>query len=153
MNRRELIASAAATTITAAALPAFAKSGTYMSSSLPAAPVARKIPVRIEQLGRVRIDEYQWMKDDNWQAVLRDPTLLKPDVRDHLVAENAYREAVLASTQPLQDEMFLEMRARIKEDDSTVPSPDGPWEYYVRYRTGDQHPLYCRRERGSESTE
>lgn len=153
MNRRELIASAAATTVAAAALPAFAKSGSSMSSALPVAPVARKIPVTIEQLGRVRIDDYQWMKDDNWQAVLRDPGLIKAEVKEHLVAENAYREAVLASTQPLQDEMFREMRARIKEDDSSVPSPDGPWEYYVRYRTGDQHPLYCRRARGLADTE
>ncbi|MDN8699336.1 hypothetical protein Q0L83_14260, partial [Staphylococcus aureus] len=39
------------------------------------------------------------------------------------------------------------MRGRIKEDDSSVPAPDGPWEYYVRYNTGDQHPLYCRKPR------
>jgi oligopeptidase B len=88
------------------------------------------------------------MKDDNWQAVLRDPTLIKADVKEHLEAENAYREAMLASTLPLQEEMFEEMRGRIKEDDSSVPRPDGPWEYYTRFNTGDQHPLYCRRPRG-----
>ncbi len=153
MNRRELIASAAASTLTVAAPPAFAKSGSTMPASLPVAPVARKVPVRIEQLGRVRIDDYQWMKDDNWQAVLRDPTLIKTEVKEHLTAENTYREAMLASTLSLQEEMFLEMRGRIKEDDSSVPSPDGPWEYYVRYRTGDQHPLYCRRPRGQEAGE
>ncbi len=114
----------------------------------PTPPVARKIPVVIEQLGRVRIDDYQWMKDDNWQAVLRDPTLIKADVKAHLTAENAYREAMLASTLPLQAQMFEEMKGRIKEDDSSVPSPDGPWEYYTRFETGDQHPLFCRRPRG-----
>ena len=68
----------------------------------PQAPVAKIIPVTIEQLGRVRTDDYQWMKDDNWQAVLRDPTLIKADVKAHLTVENAYREAMMASTLPLQ---------------------------------------------------
>lgn len=145
MNRREFVASTAATALTAAASPALARSGAQMS---PVPPVARKIPVTITQLGRTRTDDYQWMKDDNWQAVLRDPTLIKADVKEHLEAENAYREAMLASTQPLQEQMFEEMRGRIKEDDSSVPRPDGPWEYYTRFNTGDQHPLYCRRPRG-----
>ncbi len=119
----------------------------------PTPPVAKKIPVRIEQLGRVRVDDYQWMKDDNWQAVLRDPSLIKADVKEHLTAENAYREAMMASTLPLQAQMFEEMKGRIKEDDSSVPAADGPWEYYVRYNTGDQHPLYCRRPRGRSDGE
>jgi len=87
------------------------------------------------------------MKDDNWQAVLRDPTLIKAEVKEHLTAENAYREAMMASTLPLQQAMFAEMRGRIKEDDSSVPAPDGDWNYYVEYRTGDQHPRYMRVER------
>ena len=119
-----------------------------MSQGMPIPPVAKKIPVRIEQLGRVRTDDYQWMKDDNWQAVLRDPTLIKAEVKEHLDAENAYREAMMASTLPLQAAMFEEMKGRIKEADSSVPSPDGPWEYYVEYRTGDQHPRYMRQPRG-----
>ena len=124
-----------------------------MSQGRPVPPVAKKIPVTIEQLGRTRVDEYQWMKDDNWQAVLRDPTLIKADVKEHLTAENAYREAMMASTLPLQAQMFEEMKGRIKEDDSSVPAPDGPWEYYTRYRAGDQHPLFCRRPRGREDGE
>ncbi|WIY68149.1 prolyl oligopeptidase family serine peptidase [Aquidulcibacter paucihalophilus] len=148
MNRRDLLATSAAV-LAATALPAQARpSGASMSQGTPVPPVAKKIPVRIEQLGRVRTDDYQWMKDDNWQAVLRDPTLIKADVKEHLEAENAYREAMMASTLPLQAAMFEEMKGRIKEADSSVPSPDGPWEYYVEYRTGDQHPRYMRRPRG-----
>ena len=119
-----------------------------MSKGTPVPPVARKIPVTIEQLGRVRTDDYQWMKDDNWQAVLRDPTLIKADVKEHLEAENAYREAMMVSTLPLQAAMFEEMKGRIKEADSSVPSPDGASEYFVEYRTGDQHPRYVRQPRG-----
>jgi oligopeptidase B len=115
----------------------------------PPPPTARKDPKRIEQLGRVRVDDYAWMKDDNWQQVLRDPTVLRPDVREHLVAENAYTKAMLASTEPLQAELFAEMKGRIKEDDASVPAPDGPWEYYSRYEVGAEHPIHARRPRGS----
>jgi oligopeptidase B len=147
MNRRDLLATSAAA-LAATALPAQARpTGASMSQGTPVPPVAKKIPVRIEQLGRVRVDDYQWMKDDNWQAVLRDPTLIKAEVKEHLEAENAYREAMMASTLPLQAAMFEEMKGRIKEDDSSVPSPDGPWEYFTEYRTGDQHPRFMRKPR------
>ena len=88
------------------------------------------------------------MKDDNWKAVLRDPTLIRADIRDHLTAENAYTDAMLAGTQTLQAQLFAEMKGRIKEDDSSVPASDGAWDYYVRYETGAQHPVHARRPRG-----
>lgn len=115
--------------------------------SLPAPPKARKDPRRLEQLGRVRTDDYAWMKDDNWQQVLRDPKALRGDVREHLEAENAYTKAMLASTEALQGELFAEMKGRIKEDDSSVPAPDGPFEYYVRYELGAEHPVHGRKPR------
>ncbi|HEY8617142.1 S9 family peptidase [Phenylobacterium sp.] len=115
--------------------------------SLPSPPKARKAPHRIEQLGRVRTDDYAWMKDDNWQQVLRDPKALRADVREHLEAENAYTKAMLAGTEALQAELFAEMKGRIKEDDSSVPAPDGPWEYYARYELGAEHPVHARRPR------
>lgn len=114
---------------------------------MPTPPVARKDPRRIEQLGRVRVDDYAWMKDDGWQAVMRDPAALRSDIREHLEAENAYTKAMLAGTEPLQQTMFEEMRGRIKEDDASVPSPDGPFEYYSRFETGAQHPVFARRPR------
>src|ERR1700748_1088922 len=119
----------------------------------PKPPVATKHPKRIEQLGRVRTDDYAWMKDDNWQEVLRDPKVLRADVREHLDAENAYTQAMLAGTEALQAQMFAEMKGRIKEDDSSVPAPDGPWEYYVRYDLGAQHPIHARRPRGQAEGE
>ena len=116
-------------------------------------PVAQKSPHTVEQLGRSRTDDYAWMKDDNWQQVLRDPKALRPDVRAHLEAENAYTKAVLAGTEALQAAMFAEMKGRIKEDDSSVPAPDGPWDYYSRYDLGAEHPLHGRRPRGSAEGE
>ena len=121
--------------------------------SLPKPPVARKEPKRIVQFNRVRVDDYAWMKDENWQAVLRDPHLIRADVKAHLEAENAYTAAMLAPTSALQAALFAEMKGRIKEDDASVPTPHGPFAYYWRYETGAQHPIHARtpREGGPES--
>ena len=121
--------------------------------SLPKPPVAPRVPHRIEQLGRVRTDDYAWMKDDNWQQVLRDPKVLRADVRAHLDAENAYTKAVLAQTEALQAALFAEMKGRIKEDDSSVPAPDGGFDYYSRFAFGAEHPVHARRPRGREDGE
>ena len=115
----------------------------------PIPPVAPKRPRRIKQLGRVRVDDYAWMKDENWRQVLHDPAALDPDIRAHLQAENAYTAAMLAPTEPLQAQLFEEMKARIKPDDASVPEPDGPFEYYTRYAPGAQHPVHARRSRGA----
>ena len=119
----------------------------------PVPPIARKEPKRIEQLGRVRVDEFAWMKDEAWQQVLRDPKVLRAEVREHLEAENAYTKAMLAETEPLQAAIFEEMKGRIKEDDASVPAPDGPWEYYARYELGAQQPIHARRRRGETDRE
>jgi oligopeptidase B len=119
----------------------------------PHRPTAPKRPLRIEQLGRVRTDDYAWMKDEAWQKVMRDPAALRADIREHLNAENAYTAALLKETEALQAELVLEMRGRIKEDDSSVPAPDGPWDYYARYEAGAQHPIYARKPRSEEGSE
>ncbi|MGC9270767.1 S9 family peptidase [Acidiphilium sp.] len=116
-------------------------------------PLARKEPRRIAQLGRHRTDDYAWMKDDNWQTVLRDPTALRDDIRAHLLAENAYTEAVLAGTLEVQAQLRAEMKARIKPDDASVPKPDGAFAYYRRYDPGAEHPVYVRTPRdGGDET-
>lgn len=122
--------------------------------SLPASPpIADRRPVAQTWHGRPLVDPYGWLKADNWQAALRAPETLAPDIRAYLEAEQAYAEAVLAPTAPLQDAMLAEMKGRIKQDDSSVPSPDGAFEYFSRYRTGGQHPLLCRRATGGEAEE
>ncbi len=94
------------------------------------------------------VDEYAWLRAANWQEVMREPGLLDPSIRAYLDAENAYTEAALADTGELQAALFAEMKARIKEDDSSVPAPDGPFEYFVSYVTGGQYPRLNRRQRG-----
>src|SRR3984893_9530649 len=95
------------------------------------------------------IDEYAWLKAENWREVMRDPFQLDPAIRAYLQAENDYCERALADTKSLQETLFAEMKGRIKEDDSSAPDPDGPYAYYVRYRKGGQHPLVCREPRNS----
>ncbi len=151
MNRRELLQASAALPALAL-LPACATSDADMTE-IPTPPVARVELKTIEQVGRTRVDNYAWLKDDNWQQVMRDPSLLKPDIRAYLDEENAYREAVMAPTAALQERIYQEMRGRTKEDDSSVPAPDGPWEYYRRFETGAQHPIYARRPRGQDGPE
>ena len=124
-----------------------------MSATYPTPPVAPRQQHRIEQLGRVRQDDYAWMKDENWRQVLHDPKALRADIRAHLDAENAYTKAVLAPTEALQAELFEEMKGRIKADDASAPAPDGQFEYYVRYQAGAQHPLHARRFRSAAAKE
>ncbi len=60
---------------------------------------------------------------------------------------------MLAATEPLQARLFEEMKGRIKEDDASVPTPDGPFDYFSRYETGAQHPRRVRRPRGATEGE
>jgi len=113
----------------------------------PPAPHAERRPKPSQWHGITLADDYAWLRADNWREVMRDPSVLDRQIRDYLEAENAYTKAALAHTEALQDTLFAEMRGRIKEDDSTVPSPDGPHAYYVRYREGGQHPILCRQPR------
>ena len=94
--------------------------------------------------GIARVDDYAWLRASNWQAVMRDPQALAPDIRAQLEAENAYKSAVMADTERLQERLFAEMKGRIEEDDSSVPAPDGPFSYYTRFVVRAQHPLFCR---------
>jgi oligopeptidase B len=108
------------------------------------APVAPRHPHSFTSHGITVTDHYAWLKDANWQEVLRDPAVLDPEIRKYLEAENAYTESLLGGTAALQKKLVAEMRGRIKEDDSSVPSPDGPFAYLRKYREGGQHEQYGR---------
>ena len=103
--------------------------------------------------GRTLVDDYGWLRAENWQEVLKDPAALPAEIREVLERENRHAEAVLAPTGALQKSLVKEMRGRIKEDDEDVPQTDGPFEYYDRYREGGEHELVCRRKRASSEEE
>ncbi len=107
-------------------------------------PIADKRPVAETWHGHVKHDDYKWLKAENWQAVMQDPALLAQDIRKHLEAENAYTKQEMADTEALQDVLFKEIKGRIKEDDQSVPTPDGPFVYATAFVTGGQYPLFKR---------
>jgi len=113
-------------------------------TSVPAPPVADRRPASSTWHGVTRVDDYAWLRADNWQQVMHEPDVLAPDIRAYLDAENAYAEAAMADVGELRKALFKEMRGRIKEDDSSVPSPDGPYAYAIRYVEGGEHPLLVR---------
>ncbi|MHA1108127.1 MAG: S9 family peptidase, partial [Alphaproteobacteria bacterium] len=116
-------------------------------------PRAPRHEVATERHGETMTDCYAWMRDPNWQQVMRDPEILGADIRAYLEAENAYTGEMLAPTEAMQKALYEEMKGRLKEDDSSVPSNDGPWAYYHRYLPGAQHPTWRRRPRDSETPE
>jgi oligopeptidase B len=121
---------------------------TTRMSSRPIPPRAEARPTEAVVHGTVLRDDFAWLKADNWQEVLRDPAALPADIRAYLEAENAYSATLMAPLESLQETLVAEMRGRMKEDDSSVPAPHGPFAYFTRHRTGGQHPLVCRQPRG-----
>lgn len=142
MNRRDLIRSAAA--LMAVSHGRASLAALRESPAAPVPPVARREPKTTIQLGRKRVDDYAWLRDPNYQAVLKDPAKLRADIRAHLEAENAYSDAVLSSTRSLQTTLIAEMRGRIQPDAQTAPEADGPWLYFSRYATDAEQPTYLR---------
>lgn len=109
-------------------------------------PVAQRIDKVTEQAGRTRTDPYAWLRDDNWQDVMQDPNVLNANIREYLEAENAFTKAKFeAPTEALREELFEEMKGRIKEDDASVPMVDGDYAYYRRFRQGGEYPIYARK--------
>ena len=124
-----------------------------MPSADPEPPVAARRPAASTLHGIERTDDYAWLKDPAWQRVMREPDTLDPDIRAYLEAENACKDAFLAPYAALRQQLYAEMRGRMKEDEASVPAPDGAWSYYVRYVEGGEHPLFCRTPRGDEVAE
>jgi len=121
--------------------------------SSPPAPVAPRRPHSFTVHGVTIVDDYAWLKDKNWQEVLRDPSVLNADIRGYLEAENAYTDSLLGHTAGLQKTLVAEMRGRIKEDDSSVPAPDGPYAYMRKFREGGQHEMFGRTPRNGGAIE
>jgi oligopeptidase B len=111
---------------------------------MPQPPIARTCDSFIEHHGQRIADHYAWLRAENWQEVMADASVLDPEIRAYLEAENAHTDASMADTKALQETLFAEMKGRLKEDDTSVPMPDGDWLYFSRFQTGAQHPQFCR---------
>ena len=105
-------------------------------------PVANKVPHTLEKHGDIRIDNYFWMKDRE-----------HPDVIDYLKAENEYCDVKMAHTKDFQKDLFEEMKARIKEDDSSVPYKYNGYWYISKFEKGKDYPIYTRKKDTLENPE
>ena len=105
-----------------------------MNPEILKAPIAKKIPHQTILHNDTIIDNYFWLRDRENKEVI-----------EHLNAENTYKEAVMAPTKPLQDQLFNEMKGRIKEDDESVPYKDGHYFYYTKFEKGGEYPIFCRK--------
>ncbi|MGE0501486.1 MAG: S9 family peptidase [Rhizobiaceae bacterium] len=115
-------------------------------------PQTTQRPVAETYHGIERVDEYAWLRAENWQDVFRDPSVLDPAIRGHLEAENAYQAELMKDTARLCSSLVAEMRGRIREDDASVPMKDGPFAYGSSFVTGGEQPRYFRtpRDGGAE---
>ena len=119
----------------------------------PEPPVAARRPVRLVRHGIERVDPYAWLRDPNWRGVMEDPDRLAPEIRAHIEAENAYADAALAPLSALRGRLFEEMKGRMKQDESYVPTPDGPYAYWQKYLPGAEHPRIVRAPRNGGAEE
>lgn len=105
-------------------------------------PIAEKISHELIMHGDTRVDPYFWLRDRENEKVI-----------NYLNDENSYRERMMVHTEQFQDELFQEMKNRIKEDDQSVPYFKNGYWYYVRFETGKEHPIYCRKRQSLDNEE
>ncbi|UKM63914.1 S9 family peptidase [Flavobacteriaceae bacterium GSB9] len=106
------------------------------------APIAKKIPKKISIHNDTRVDNYYWLNERE-----------NPEVIDYLNAENDYTKLMMQHTEPLQKQLFEEMKARIKEDDTSVPYKLNGYWYVTRFKKGKDYPVYARKKETLDAPE
>ena len=106
------------------------------------APAAEKIPYQLKKHGDIRIDDYYWMKERE-----------NPEVIDYLERENDYYHKMTESTESFREDLFEELKGRIKEDDESVPYFLNGYWYITRFEKGKQYPIYTRKKDSLSATE
>ncbi len=113
---------------------------TNVTSEAPSAPpIAEKRDHTFTHHGITISDPYHWLKDQSY------PVVDDEDVLDYVKAENAWFEARMAPHKDLTEQLFEEMKGRIKEDDSSVPQKDGEWIYWSEFEEGAQYRKHYRK--------
>jgi oligopeptidase B len=112
------------------------------NGSAPQPPETKIVPHPTNINGHTLKDDYFWLRNKE-----------NPEVIKHLEAENAYTDAMMAPTKPLQDTLYNEMLGRIKQTDLSVPYRLGAYYYYSRTEEGKQYPYMCRKKGSLEGAE
>lgn len=123
-------------------VPVHSQNKTKKMSDKLQPPVAKIVPKTLEKHGDKRIDNYYWLNERE-----------NPEVIDYLNKENEYYQKSTAHTKQLQDELFLEMKGRIKEDDSSVPYLYNGYYYITRFEKGKDYPIYSRKKGSLDAKE
>jgi oligopeptidase B len=108
----------------------------------PQPPMAEKKSKTTNIHGVTLVDDYFWMREKTNPAVLA-----------HLQAEDAYTQAMMKHTAPLQEKLYNEMLSHIKQTDTNVPYRWGNYFYYTRTEEGKQYPIFCRKKGGVDAPE
>jgi oligopeptidase B len=122
--------------------PAEARSLSATAPAGPAAPSAKREPTVTRVHGQDRVDEYAWLQQKG-----------APEVEAYLRAENAYVDAMMRPTEPLQEALYRELLGRVPQADEGLPALRRGWLYYSRTEAGRQYPLYCRKRPGAGAAE
>ncbi len=105
-------------------------------------PKAVKKPYKLIKHGDVRIDNYYWLRDRN-----------NPEVIDYLNKENLYFETKTKAYKSLEKSLFEEMKARIKQEDESIPVYENGYYYQTKFYKGKEYPVYTRRKRSLTAPE
>lgn len=107
-------------------------------------PIAARIQSECSAHGEQWIDDYAWLKADNWQEAIEDPAKLPAHIADYLNAENEYHDRATAHLAPLHDELIDEMRGRMADRIESTPARDGPYKYSFRFAENAEHLIRVR---------
>ncbi len=109
----------------------------------PQPPLAAQRPHSSIHHNRTLSDPWAWLRDPGY------PDVTDPNVLDYLKAENGFFQAHMAARKPQVDALFEEMKARIKEEDRSVPQKDGAYVYWSTFEKGEQYRRHWRRKVGA----
>ncbi|QIA08426.1 S9 family peptidase [Draconibacterium halophilum] len=112
------------------------------SNEKPEPPVAKKMMKELTIHGHTRIDNYYWMNERE-----------NPEVIAHLEAENAYKDAVMKHTEPLQEKLFEEIKSKIKPENESVPYKKNGYYYYYKQLPGKEYNVNCRKKGNLDAEE
>jgi len=106
------------------------------------APIAERSPYQLKKHGNIRIDNYYWMKERE-----------NPEVIDYLERENDYYNKMTKSSKSFQENLFEELKGRIKNNDESVPYFFNGYWYITRFEDGNQYPIYLRKKDSIDAIE
>lgn len=104
----------------------------FDTSLLP--PSAEKHSFQLKKHDDIRIDPYYWLRERE-----------NPEVIDYLERENDYYQKMTTDTESFREDLFVELKNRIKEEDNSVPYFYNEYWYITRFEKGKQYPIYTRK--------